>query len=251
MTKDNRKVIPLAERALSFEELKAKERLLRDGFPETMAVKVHRAISWIGRAQAEPDDPDAAFLFYWIAFNAAYADDQDADTPISERTRFAAVLRQIVRLDSFGTLQGAVAQRFQGPIRKLLENRYVFRPFWLNVNRGSDADWQRAFRSSALEARQSMIDNDVARILLIVFDRLYVLRCQMVHGGTTWGSYVNRDQVRDGAAILGTFLPAMIDLMLDNPDEDWGRPFYPVVGNPRRGASGSAKLQAGKARTGP
>ena len=28
-------------------------------------------------------------------------------------------------------------------------------------------------------------------MLLIVFDRLYVLRCQMVHGGTTWGSYVN------------------------------------------------------------
>ncbi|WP_234869533.1 HEPN domain-containing protein [Alitabrizicola rongguiensis] len=216
-----------------------------------MAVKVHRAISWIGRAQSEPDDPDAAFLFYWIAFNAAYADDQDADTPISERTRFASVLRQIVRLDTSATLQGAVAQRFQGPIRKLLENRYVFRPFWLNVNWGSDADCQRAFRSSAMEARQSMIDNDVARILMIVLDRLYVLRCQMVHGGTTWGSYVNRDQVRDGAAILGTFLPAMIDLMLDNPDEDWGRPFYPVVGNPRRGASGSAKLQAGTARTGP
>src|SRR5690606_14993212 len=133
----------------------------------------------------EVDDPDAAFLFHWIAFNAAYADERDVETPISERSRFAEVLRQIVRLDTSGRLQQAVAQRFQGPIRKLLENKYVFRPFWLNMNGTSTADWQRAFRASAMDARQSMIDRDVARILLIVFDRLYVLRCQMVHGGTT------------------------------------------------------------------
>ena len=209
-----------------------------------MGVKVHRAISWIGRAQRETDDPDAAFLFHWIAFNAAYADERDVETPISERGRFAEVLRQIVRLDASGRLQNAVAQKFQGPIRKLLENKYVFRPFWMNMN-GGGGDWQKAFRSSAMDVRQSMIDKDVARILLIVFDRLYVLRCQMVHGGTTWGSYVNRDQVRDGAAIIGFLMPVMVDIMLDHPDEDWGRPFYPVHGNPRRGTSGSARLAKG------
>lgn len=230
--------------AIPFDTLKVKERLLRDGFPQTMAVKAHRAISWIGRAQRESDDPDAAFLFHWIAFNAAYADEHDVETPVSERGRFAEVLRQIVRLDASGRLQNAIAQKFQGPIRKLLENRYVFRPFWLSMN-GGGQDWERAFVASAKDARQSMIDNDVARILLIVFDRLYVLRCQIVHGGTTWGSYVNRDQVRDGAAILGFLMPVMIDIMMDHPDEDWGRSFYPVKGNPRRGTSGSARLTKG------
>ena len=44
------------------------------------------------------------------------------------------------------------------------------------------------------------------------------------------GGKVNRDQVRDCAAILGTLVPVMVDLMLDNPEEDWGRPFYQVVG---------------------
>ena len=34
-----------------------------------------------------------------------------------------------------------------------------------------------------------------------VFDRLYVLRNQLVHGGSTWNSGINRTQVRDGAAI--------------------------------------------------
>ena len=67
------------------------------------------------------------------------------------------------------------------------------------------------------------------RVLTLVFDRLYVLRNQLVHGGSTWNSIVNRDQVRDGAAILSFLVPVFADVMMDNPDEEWGRPFYPVV----------------------
>ena len=47
--------------------------------------------------------------------------------------------------------------------------------------------------------------------------------------GATWNSRVNRDQVRDGAAILAFLMPVFVDVMMDNPGEDWGRPFYPVV----------------------
>lgn len=54
--------------------LKAKQRAIRDGFPETMGLRVHRAISWVGRAEDCGDDHDARFIFLWIAFNAAYAD---------------------------------------------------------------------------------------------------------------------------------------------------------------------------------
>ena len=37
----------------------------------------HRAISWIGRAEACGADDDARFIFLWIAFNAAYADENE------------------------------------------------------------------------------------------------------------------------------------------------------------------------------
>ena len=70
---------------------------------------------------------------------------------------------------------------------------------------------------------------DTARTLSFVFDRLYVLRNQLVHGGATWNSAVNRDQVRDGAAILGSLVPVFVDVMMDNPHGDWGRSFYHVV----------------------
>ena len=59
-------------------------------------------------------------------------------------------------------------------------------------------------------------------VLSLVFDRLYVLRNLLVHGGATWNSRVNRDHVRDGAAILAFLMPVFVDVMMDNPDEDWG-----------------------------
>ena len=55
--------------------LKTKQRAIRAGFPETMGLRAHRAISWIGRAEACGGDDDARFIFLWIAFNAAYADE--------------------------------------------------------------------------------------------------------------------------------------------------------------------------------
>ncbi len=35
--------------------------------------------------------------------------------------------------------------------------------------------------------------------------------------------------MRDRAAVLGTLLPVLVDIMMDNPRRDWGKPFYPVV----------------------
>lgn len=70
---------------------------------------------------------------------------------------------------------------------------------------------------------------DGARVLSFVFDRLYVLHNQRVHGGSPWNSGVNRTKVCDGAAILAFVMPVFVDLMMDNPDKDWGKQFYPVV----------------------
>ncbi|WP_425067816.1 hypothetical protein [Reyranella sp.] len=47
---------------------------------------------------------------------------------------------------------------------------------------------------------RQMTRSSNARIKIL--DRLYVLRNQLLHGGATWNSSVNRSQVRDGAAVL-------------------------------------------------
>lgn len=211
--------------------LKAKQREIRAGFPETMGLRVHRAISWIGRAEASGDDADARFVFHWIAFNAAYADEHEfqAAAP-GQRTAFVDYFATLVALDDEKRIYKALWQRFSGPIRTLMENRYVFNPFWQHHN-GIDGfeDWEDRFRSSTRGFSQAFQNGDTARVLSFVFDRLYVLRNQIVHGGSTWNSGVNRAQVRDGAAILGFLMPVFVDLMMDNAEHDWGKPFYPVV----------------------
>lgn len=216
---------------LTFKMLKDKQRAIREGFPDTMGLRVHRAISWIGRANDCGDDADARFIFHWIAFNAAYADEREFQSmPQGERSAFLDFFTKLVALDSERRIYNAVWQRFSGPVRLLLENRYVFNPFWQHHNGiGGYEDWQSRFTASSRAFANAFQGGDSARVLTFVFDRLYVLRNQLVHGGSTWNSGVNRAQVRDGAAILDFLLPVFVDLMMDNPQEDWGQPFYPVV----------------------
>ena len=63
-----------------------------------------------------------------------------------------------------------------------------------------------------------------------MFSRLYTLRNQLLHGGATWQSSVNRTQLRDGTAILGDIVPVLIEIMMDHPGELLGEPCYPVRG---------------------
>lgn len=212
---------------LTHAALKSKQRELRDGFPDTLGLRVHRALSWLGRAEAESGDPDAQFLFAWIAFNAAYAEERDV---VGERSAFRDFFEKLVRLDPDRRIYDAIWSRFPGPIRLLLTNRYVFEPFWKHRNDVPGYEnWEERFEKAAAACNVALARSDTPRVLSLVFDRLYVLRNQLVHGGATWASSVNRDQVRDGAAILMFLLPIFLDVMMSTPDEDWGRPFYPVV----------------------
>jgi hypothetical protein len=63
----------------------------------------------------------------------------------------------------------------------------------------------------------------------IVLSRIYTLRNQLIHGGATWGSSVNRDQVRDCVGFMGKLVPLVIEVMLDHPETLWGDACYPVV----------------------
>lgn len=230
-SKKTRKLESAMTKAIDYAALKYKQRALRDGFPESMGLRVHRAISWIGRSEACDDDGDARFIFLWIAFNAAYADEQEFQTTApGERASFVDFFVKLDHLDNDQRIYEALWQRFSGPVRMLMENRYLFNPFWQHHNgiHGFD-DWHVRFKASARSFAQSFQAGDTARVLGFVFDRLYVLRNQIVHGGSTWNSSVNRSQVQDGAEILGFLMPIFVDIMMDNPNEDWGSPFYPVV----------------------
>lgn len=194
---------------------------------------MHRALSWLGRAEQETarDDPDASFIFHWIAFNAAYADEPteyDQRRP-SESEAFEKYFGRLMMVDIRREIYGAVVQKFSGEISSLLENHYVFGPFWsAQSNRTLGEDWNRQFDRLKTTTKTNLYKKqDTTRVLVEIFLRLNVLRNQLIHGGATWRGRVNREQVRDGARILEFFVPLFVDLMMDSPKEEWGLPGYP------------------------
>src|SRR3546814_4789976 len=91
-----------------------------------MGLRVHRAISWIGRAEACGEDDDARFVFLWIAFNAAYADETEFQVvQPGERAAFVGYFSRLIALNQERRIYRAIWQRFSGPVRLLMENRYV------------------------------------------------------------------------------------------------------------------------------
>ena len=202
--------------------------------------RLRRAYTWLERSERNGTEDVERFVFLWIAFNAAYGDEsalrwfvEGGEAKETEADRFRTFLGNIVEQDRMGVLEGIVWDKFPGPIRVLLSNRYVYRPFWMAVW-GSDrgGGWRRRFEGSKRTALAALSDRDVFTVLSVVFDRLYTLRNQIFHGGTTYPSGVGLDQIRDGSRIMASLVPAILDIMrqeiVSNPDSElWGKVAFP------------------------
>lgn len=195
---------------------------------EPSAIRLHRAISWLARAEQESEDPDARFIFLWIALNAAYAKQFGFERV--ERGNLQNFIDTLLQVDQGCSLKQAVFSQFSGPIRVLINNKYIFEGFWKALRDHDASDrWSTDFSSANTRAMQAVMANQTGVVLSIVFDRLYVLRNQLVHGGATWNSQVNRAQISDGANILGRLVPLIIELMIEHPELDFGEILYPPI----------------------
>ena len=149
-------------------------------------LRMHRALSWLQRAEAAGTDDDVAFVCLWIAFNAAYAQDLGSRVDnASERQTFRNFVDQVCQLDAEKSLSQLVWQVFPGPIRVLLNNHYVFQPFWdAHSNPRSDGSipdhWREAFDDARQRVHRALAQQDTERVLYEVFVRLYTLRNQLM-----------------------------------------------------------------------
>lgn len=199
-----------------------------DGIPEELGIRLHRSISWLQCAEQQEKDPDLMLITQWIAFNACYAMDMNSQSSKTEREKFKGFIGTLVRLDHEKCIFNILWQKFSGPVKILIENEYVFRGFW-DFQRGDAKEWKKAFEKSNEDAIRYMSANNVGGILEILLDRLYILRNQLIHGGATYKSKLNRKSVKDGSRILEMLIPITIEIILENPEEDWGKLLFPVV----------------------
>lgn len=214
---------------MDFKSLKDHHRRVRDDQHSNLALRVHRALSWLQRAELA-EDPDGQFIFLWIAFNAAYATEIDDSWRASEKSSFSQFLEKLCGLDTERRLESLVWSEFPRSIRVLLNNQFVFQAFWDCRNGKLEPDeWEDEFRRARVAAQAALGKQDTATVLGIALGRIYTLRNQLVHGGATWNSKVNREQVRDCVALMSQLVPALLTIMMDNPNTLWGDPSYPVV----------------------
>lgn len=214
---------------MNYSELKTRQRAERHAHSPNLAIRVHRSLSWLNRAE-QADDLDGRYVFLWIAFNAAYATEIDDQQRLSEQETFKAFLAKLSDLDQQNALEDLVWHAFPSNIRVLLDNPYVFQSFWDHQSgKISKAQWQQRFDAGKQRAKAALGARDTNGVLAVVFSRLYTLRNQLIHGGATWNGKINRDQLRDCVAILGQLVPLVIEIMLDNPNTLWGDACYPVV----------------------
>lgn len=201
---------------------------IQDSLSEVHSIRLHRAISWLKAADEQEKNPDLRLISLWIACNCLYAMDDAQFESLQERERFADFSNRLLQADTEQRIFNLLWNKFSGPIRLLIENKYVYGPFW-DFQRGKSRNWESSFKKSITEANNALASKQVHVLLYIVLDRLYTLRNQLIHGGATYKSKLNRAQLRDGANILHSLLPIMVDIMMTQPDLDWGKIYYPPV----------------------
>ncbi len=214
---------------LTFRGLEAKRKgLVDDGefgtFSSALGLRPRRCTSWLERAEREMEkdrpDHDAAFIFYWIAFNAAYEESRTgACLGEEDKKRRDVLFDEIIALDRYDKVSNAIPMKCKDPIMEFLDNKYVFQLFWARYK-----NWEETLERERDEVDRAPLlwraEEHTKKTLSILFDRLYVLRNQLIHGGATWKGSMNREQVISGARTTASLVTLFTELMMDNPDTE-------------------------------
>jgi hypothetical protein len=187
---------------MDYSQLKQRHRAEQAHYPNQLSLRVHRALSWLHRAESCENDLDGQFILLLIAFKAAFAQDFEC-LNLSEAATFSQFVSKICDLDQNKDLTKLVWDVYPSSIRLLLDNQYVFQPFWDHQNGHDNAvNWQEKFNKAKQQANTALAKQQTNKIIELVLTRLYTLRNQIMHATITWNSKVNRSQ------LLGGYLPA-------------------------------------------
>ena len=206
-----------------------------DELSSNFGLRTRRSESWSDHASdsMSREDFDSAFLFYWIAFNALYADEEMIGGEKTERDFQRGFVAKIHRFDKQGGhLYTFLWHEYSNTVRNLLDNKFIFGRYWRDIKENpEESDWAQKMRDASELALRSLKDEgSVTKLLNIVFDRLNVLRNQLVHGSSTYGGSLNREQVKTGATFMHKVVPIIQQIFREHPEEDWGVPPYPPQG---------------------
>ena len=205
-----------------------KQRLARVISEHPTNIRFHRACSWLQQLEEleGAEGGDLGLLSQWIAFNALYGQWNEPDRePMQDVTSWRSFLDRVLQLDSEGRIIEVLGDH-KKLVMSILEDEYLSRFFW------QEPGEIRARKSKKVkfEARSWYIEGRWTLVMDRLMERIYLLRCQLVHGAATCNSGLNRTAVRRCSTMLGHVLRAVLQVWIDHgADEDWGTMCYPPM----------------------
>jgi hypothetical protein len=220
-----------------------KDRLNGNAIGEATLIRFHRACSWTARVEtmAENEDADLALVSLWIAFNSLYGQwDRERREPRADRECWRVFTDRILRLDT-NKYTVDVLQQHKRLVMSLFEDECLSNIYWRNPSLGRNGHVKRMKSTGQnwyIEHRWTMILDEL-------LERIYLMRCQLVHGAATYGGKLNRTSLRHCVSMIQHLLPVFLLVWIENgADVDWGPMCYPplksqghglvVNGSPRR-----------------
>ena len=241
----------------SHENLKRNFANKRASYPEDLRIRLRRALSWLDKSEIDKE-PDGKFIFLWIAFNCSYiTNNNDLESLIkrisaeekqpSFRNFFNTFRKKFKiknisdvekkKLKDFFTdsklrelffalcikhskreINEIIQEKYKSEIYNIINNKWVMTSFW----EGKSWDFEMDKIKNKDDINEALNKGDPSIVLKILFENLYVIRNQIFHGNATYNGSNNRDTVKNGTKILQDLIPLFIEIMMKNPDEDWG-----------------------------
>ena len=176
--------------------------------------------AWIDLATQKESKPHVSFLFYWIAYEAAYQINQfDSANELTSKGRIRKKFySRLIRHDNTRKLSCILHDRRED-IERLLALRWASPSFWRRDKKSPDnaEDWEQSFDREVQEAKDTLdraikgkrdgrIDPAVA-VLDKLFACLSVVRNQIVHGGSAASDSWGKTQVTLGATLVDDLVP--------------------------------------------
>ncbi|MCA9040442.1 MAG: hypothetical protein KDA65_08855 [Planctomycetaceae bacterium] len=218
-----------------------KEKLSDTGFERDTAIRVHRAFSWLEQIEQRKTTDDHRLILLWISFNTLYGTwDPKEQAPVSDSTSWNKFLKKILKLDQDQLLSEVLTQH-RRLVMALLQDEYLSRYFW------QDPTPKRAgqSRKAMHEAKTWYLQKKWGMILNRVMERIYLARCQLVRGASTYGSQLNRDALRRCTKMLAQLQPGFLSILITHgAHENWGLMCYPPLNQePKPSSENSQPLE--------
>lgn len=227
---------PFPSTLLSVIDLRRRWRPVKEGPAaaeehQPIRIRLHRCLSWLERIEELEEAgvcvDDARLIYGWIALNSLYGRwDPDRREPISDLCALNTFLSRMFDADADHRIATLLTDQRE-LVTAIVGDAFLSRYFWQDPGE----DEARRAHGSARKLGSLYFEKRYTRILDMVLNRVYLARCQLVHGAATLGGRLNREAVGRCATFIGHFVPTVSLVIIDHAWRgDWDGLCYPPIG---------------------